>query len=644
MGHGIDLRHLRCLVVATETLNYTRAAERLGVTQPSVTATLRELEQRLGVAVMGRLGVGLRVTHAGKEFARCARAVTVATDELMLRARTASGVLSPTLDIGFWPAAAVELTGAITERFVDAMPGVALRWQECLRDPSAGLDDGSVSVAFVRLPFESSELEHRVLCSEPRAVALPAGHRLADRESVTFDEIADEPIVGYECDDEIFQRFWLALDHRRERPEIVARARTLAEHLEAVSMGAAIALTVMSAERYYPRPGISYVRVTDLPPSRIAVAWHPSNEGPLVRSFVENAVGACEDDPDLVRTIAAPHDLRTAPDVLRARRAASGVRRSGSLPPDAAVELRHLRVFVAVAEEASFARAAEEMYLSPSSLTKQVRQLEERVGTSLLERSSRRVSLTPAGRDFLAATRPVLARLDRGVEQARAVGRGERGTLRLGFHVGAALELTAPIMQAFRERRPDVEVSLSEIGWVDTSAGTREGITDVGIVRMPVDLTDLEHVMLFDEPCVVGVHVSHPLADRDEVRFAEVADDPVPVMQSNDTGWRDWWAMVHMRDGKPVPVAAHTSTYHENLEVVTNAAGVVFAPAAIARYFPRPDVRYLRVSDAPFCGVAIVWRGDADEAVTAAFVDIAVSVATSRPDLVGAIEAGATVS
>src|SRR5258706_7187474 len=150
------------------------------------------------------------------------------------------------------------------------------------------------------------------------------------------------------------------------------------------------------------------------------------------------------------------------------------------------VQTRRLRYFVALAEELHFSRTAARLHIAQQALSKQIRELEEAVGVQLLQRSTRKVELTPAGAAFLRAAHATLGAFDDGVETARRLARGEDGTLRLGYVVGRALELTRPIVEEFARRHPRVELHLREYGHDDRSAGLAGGSADVAFLRPPI--------------------------------------------------------------------------------------------------------------------------------------------------------------
>src|SRR3954451_5812575 len=147
------------------------------------------------------------------------------------------------------------------------------------------------------------------------------------------------------------------------------------------------------------------------------------------------------------------------------------------------LELRHLRYFVAVAEELHFGRAAQRLHMAQPPLSQQIRRLEAIVGGPLLQRPARSVALTPAGAAFLERARRLLAQAEESVDEAARIGRGEAGALDIGF-VSSALALGVPErIQAFRRRFPAVHTRLHEGMTSQTVARLERGEVDVGIAR-----------------------------------------------------------------------------------------------------------------------------------------------------------------
>jgi len=191
------------------------------------------------------------------------------------------------------------------------------------------------------------------------------------------------------------------------------------------------------------------------------------------------------------------------------------------------MELRHLRYFVAVAEAEHFGRAAEQLHVSQSPLSRQIAQLEEEIGVELFVPSGRGVKLSPAGRSFLDGARATLARVALAVEDARATAQGRIGTVVVGFDGALVDTLLLPrIVQAFRVRHPRVELRLRPLPSEEQVAALRDGKISVGYgYHSPEDNSLVRFRVLFRERVGVVMSTSHPLAGRRTVRVADLKDE-----------------------------------------------------------------------------------------------------------------------
>src|SRR6267378_1211338 len=153
--------------------------------------------------------------------------------------------------------------------------------------------------------------------------------------------------------------------------------------------------------------------------------------------------------------------------------------RLGILEP--AVELRHLRYFVAVAEMENVSRAALKLHVSQPALSRQIRDLEDELGFSLLERSAKSVRLTEAGRAFLTEARAVLQRAEDAVKAARAIATGS-GELHVGYAPSLTARILPPALRAFQAEFPNVRVKLHDFSTEEMLAGLREGKLQIVLV------------------------------------------------------------------------------------------------------------------------------------------------------------------
>ncbi|WP_433665783.1 LysR family transcriptional regulator [Nocardia sp. CA-136227] len=300
------------------------------------------------------------------------------------------------------------------------------------------------------------------------------------------------------------------------------------------------------------------------------------------------------------------------------------------------LHMRHLRYFVAVAEELNFTRAAHRLHIAQQALSAQIKQLEQAAGVTLLVRSTRSVELTAAGTVFLADARALLADADAAVDRARTIQAGEHERLTLGFLEGAALTLTDPILSAFRQRHPGVQLELRQFGYDDPSAGLADGTTDVAFVRRPISTPDIEVEPLFSEPVVAALPSGHRLAARPSVSVSDLLDEPILGSACADRTWNGFWELESHRAGRPAPVVSRSTTLLEEMHKVLTGVGFVVTAAA-CRWLTFPGVTLVPIADAAPSRVAVAWRRGRASALVRSFVDLSRAVRDDRPDLVRAL-------
>jgi DNA-binding transcriptional LysR family regulator len=302
------------------------------------------------------------------------------------------------------------------------------------------------------------------------------------------------------------------------------------------------------------------------------------------------------------------------------------------------VQTRRLRYFVALAEELHFSRTAARLHIAQQALSKQIRELEEAVGAQLLRRSTRMVELTPAGVVFLDAARTTLAAFDDGVEAARRLARGEAGTLRLGYVVGGALELTRPIIEEFARRHERVRLEMREYGHEDRSAGLAVGSADVAFLRPPISTPGVAQETLFVEPLLVALPLGHRLAGRTGVSVRELVEEPITVGESQDVVAERFWTLDDYREPGTPRRIVRTHSLTEELSLVSAGIACTITSAAMARYTPHPSVRYVPIDDGPCAEVVLAWCKAARSALVERFLDAARAVRDRETELMRAIE------
>jgi DNA-binding transcriptional LysR family regulator len=286
----VDTRLLRYFAAVAAEGNLTRAAERLFVSQPTLTKQIKQLESQLGARLFTRARAGMTLTAAGQALAARVPAVLAAWDQAAQETKAAASRAARVLRVGFMSSAANEATQQIIAAFACRRPGWRVDMQQAAwSDPTAGLASGDVDAALLRLPFPGQDdMRIKVLLTEPRWVALPATHPLAARDRIPFHELWDEPFVAAPAEAGSWRDFWLATSERHGHPVRIGAVTDQPDaYLTAIANGDGIALVPESAARYYGRPGITYRPVTGVSPSQVGVAWPPANDtNPVVQDFI----------------------------------------------------------------------------------------------------------------------------------------------------------------------------------------------------------------------------------------------------------------------------------------------------------------------------------------------------------------------
>lgn len=194
------------------------------------------------------------------------------------------------------------------------------------------------------------------------------------------------------------------------------------------------------------------------------------------------------------------------------------------------MELRHLRYFVAVAEQRHFGRAAERLHMAQPPLSQQIRQLESELGVTLLTRTTRRVDLTPAGAAYLDHARGILAAVDEAGEVASRIAAGRTGRLMVGCVGSATYSLLPALAKALRSELPDVEFGFrGEMLSPEQTAALHDGSLDLALLRRLPDTTGLTVGDVRRERLLVALPQEHRYADRKRLRVADLAGEGLIV-------------------------------------------------------------------------------------------------------------------
>src|SRR5215472_8630535 len=253
------------------------------------------------------------------------------------------------------------------------------------------------------------------------------------------------------------------------------------------------------------------------------------------------------------------------------------------------IDTRLLRRFAAVAAEANLSRAAERLFVSQPTLTKQIKQLESQLGVRLFIRSRAGMTLTTAGQALAISTPAVLVGWDRALRETKAAASRAAWVLRVGFISSAANEATQHIIAAFARRRPGWRVDMQQAAWADPTAGLASGDVDAALLRLPFPgQDDVRIEVLLTEPRWAALPTTHPLANRDQIFFHELWDEPFVAAPTQTGFWRDYWLATSERQGHPVRIGAVTDQPDTYLTAIANGDGIALVPESAARYYARP--------------------------------------------------------
>ncbi|WP_033329332.1 LysR substrate-binding domain-containing protein [Streptomyces yerevanensis] len=245
---------------------------------------------------------------------------------------------------------------------------------------------------------------------------------------------------------------------------------------------------------------------------------------------------------------------------------------------------RDLRYFVAVAEELHFTRAAERLYVSQPALSKQVRALERQLGAPLFERDRTGVRLTPVGAALLPYARRVLADWEEARDAIERAKAEQAAVLVVGMSTSPARGGLLPAIRSrFTEARPEATVRLRQIGWEDATAGLADGSVDVAYVWLPVPAPDrYTYVVVAEEPRLVALPQTHPLAVRESVDFADLLDEPFLALPKSAGVLREYWLALDERPGRPPRIGAEIASTDETYEALVDGRGVCLVAAGNA--------------------------------------------------------------
>jgi DNA-binding transcriptional LysR family regulator len=287
------------------------------------------------------------------------------------------------------------------------------------------------------------------------------------------------------------------------------------------------------------------------------------------------------------------------------------------------IELRHLRYFIAVAQELNFGRAAKRLKITQPSLSRQIQKLERELAVKLFERLPSQIQLTQAGELFLTEAQQILAKVEQGIQIAQRANRGEIGHLKIGFQGSAVYDLIPNSIRTFRGSFPNVDVIIQSMGTSEQISAIANNQLDLGFVVPPINHSNLIVETIFQEPVVVVLPESHPLASKTEITIADLGDEPL-ILASRDRGCGlfEEISNLYYQAGLRLNVIYAAREMQVMLGFVAAGMGISLLPAYVQN-LQRLGVVYRSLKPhAPVVELAIAYQSNNYQPTLQAFLEI----------------------
>ncbi|WP_437882946.1 LysR substrate-binding domain-containing protein [Pseudomonas sp. LRF_L74] len=290
------------------------------------------------------------------------------------------------------------------------------------------------------------------------------------------------------------------------------------------------------------------------------------------------------------------------------------------------MDLRHLRYFIAVAEERNIGRAAARLHISQPPLTRQIQQLEEDLGVQLFTRTPKGMELTPPGQLLLDDARNIRALVEQATERTQRAGQGLLGRLDIGIFGSAILYTIPRLLLAFRNAYPDVKVVLHNLNKEQQIEALRQHRIDLGFNRMISPNTDIVCERIASERLLVAVHESNPLAGQDVIAFPDLAGHPLILFPSGPRpSFVDKVMGMCQQAGFTPEVVQEVGDTVTGIALVASNFGICLVPES-ATVLSLPGVLYRPLSEVPGNGridLSCIYRQDDASSILASFLTIA---------------------
>lgn len=284
------------------------------------------------------------------------------------------------------------------------------------------------------------------------------------------------------------------------------------------------------------------------------------------------------------------------------------------------MELRHLRSFIAVADELNFRRAADKLHIAQPALSAQIKELEKRLEVTLFERTTRSVKLTHAGRVLREEARSVVDAVDRAAHRTRKAEEGLVGTLRLGVIAPAMNPSLAAVLRDYRKRFPGVQLSIFDLTSPEQIERLRVGELDAGLLRPPIGFPELESVYVEQVEQILALPADHRLAKKKRLEWSDFDGESLVVVQPSmqHSYYDPFFAECAKAGAKPVSTQ-YANDIETKLWLISAGFGIAPTAASLA-HVQRPGLVFRPLpSKLPDVETVLVWRRNDDSPVLTNF-------------------------
>lgn len=284
----------------------------------------------------------------------------------------------------------------------------------------------------------------------------------------------------------------------------------------------------------------------------------------------------------------------------------------------AILEIRQLHYFLTVAEEMNFSRAAKRLHITQPPLSLQIQRLENELGVLLFRRTNRHVEITEAGREFMEDVQKIFEQLDRAVENAQRTHQGLRGKIRVGFVGSATYDVLPLVLREFRQKFPNVEVTLLELSTPRQLEALIEGQIDIGFLRPPIYNNEIAMMEVSKMPCVLAVPKNHPLLENPSLTLQELK--PFPFVMLSPKTWEGLYNEIKYLC-EPI-IQQEALEFQTVIGLVAAGLGIAVVPQSAMNLHPQ-DVAFLDLNgQLPVVSMGISWRYHNTSPLVRSFIEV----------------------